>query len=170
MCRHAAIAAETAGKNVYPAGIQKGEITSLLSRRPELSSTILHLRSVVRRSLPENVYLDLLTLRQKPALATLHPGLLDRLSALQANTSTQAVYAVPYSVAYSDDMVRAHGLLHEAADAVDDIDPPSGGVDGPEDALAALPPDQHGGLDGGEALDVVPQPDDLRRAADHPVP
>src|SRR4029434_1438557 len=31
-------------------------------------------------------------------------------------------YAVPYSVAWADEMVRAHGLLNEAADAVEKDD------------------------------------------------
>src|SRR5439155_25243704 len=53
-----------------------------------------------------------------PALDTLHPGLRSSLSALTLNLDRpeQGFYAVPYSVAYADELIKAHGLLNEAAD------------------------------------------------------
>jgi hypothetical protein len=52
----------------------------------------------------------------------LHPGLRARLEALARRPSRAVLYAVPYSLAYADEMVRSHRLLNEAADAVEPSD------------------------------------------------
>jgi hypothetical protein len=87
------------------------------------------LRTVVRSVTSANLSADLLVLKKYPVLGTLHPGLQNNLSALVAAKlrsgsrqrvprSDETFYAVPYSVAYADDLMRAFGLLNEAADAV----------------------------------------------------
>ena len=62
-----------------------------------------------------------------PILPVLHPGLEARLRAELLITGRRAgmrlrqpkrFYAVPYSVAYADELMKAYGLLNEAADAV----------------------------------------------------
>lgn len=117
------VSAETPGKNVYPIGIEREEVDSVLSSNPALRDSLLHLRSVVRRSNPENLYNDLLTLQHNPALSVLHPGLQQELSTIQASLTPQPLYALPYSVAYADDLLRSHNLLHDAASSVTHIDP-----------------------------------------------
>ncbi|HEV7859541.1 MAG TPA: hypothetical protein VGO91_13050 [Pyrinomonadaceae bacterium] len=109
------------GKNLYPWGVSKEEIETFLAAHPEERDSILDLRTVVRYSTPENLQRDLSKLKQYPALDTLHPGLKQRLGQLLANgwrLAPKGFYAVPYSVAYADELIRAHGLLNEAADAL----------------------------------------------------
>ena len=115
------------GKGVYPWGVTKAEIDAFLAAHPDKRDSILDLRSVVRRSTPRNAQQDLATLRTYPALDTLHPGLKAELTELTRSSgrSTAAAtgfYAVPYSVAYAPELMRAHGLLNEAADAVEQDD------------------------------------------------
>ena len=82
---------------------------------------------MARRVTPENLRDDMAVLVKYPVLDTLHPGLKDRLShmvlALMRRGSRMRVertdfYAVPYSVAYADQLIKAHALLNEAADAL----------------------------------------------------
>lgn len=106
------------GHNMYPWGITKEEVEAFLAAHPERRESILDLRTVVRRAVVENLRRDLAKLRQYPALSTLHPGLQSELERLLARPGAGWLYAVPYSVAYADELVRAHALLNEAAAAV----------------------------------------------------
>jgi Zincin-like metallopeptidase len=115
------------GKNMYPWGVKKEEIESAIKAGYANREEISDLRSVVRRVTPENLREDMAKLVKYPVLDTLHPGLRARLSALQSanmrRASTTRVertdfYAVPYSVAYADQLIKAHGLLNEAANAL----------------------------------------------------
>ena len=103
------VSPETKGKGQYPATVTKEDIGD--------DGALLHPRTVVRRATPDNLRADLATLRKYPALDTLHPGLRARLT-----SPPKGLYAVPYAVAYADEMVKAHRLLNEAADAVDQED------------------------------------------------
>ncbi|MBA2502360.1 MAG: NUDIX hydrolase [Pyrinomonadaceae bacterium] len=110
------------GRNVYPWGITKEETEAFLAARPDRRDSILDLRTVVRRATAENLQRDLGKLKQYPALATLHPKLQPDLEGISARPDAKNLYAVPYSVAYADELVRAHGLMNEAADAVEKDD------------------------------------------------
>src|SRR5690349_6142829 len=99
------------GKNMYPWGITKEAI-------PQGRSDLLDLRTVVRNQM--NLAADVATLKKYPVLQTLHPKLLGQLSA--AKPGVDFLYAVPYSVAYADDLMKAYGLLNDAADAVEKDD------------------------------------------------
>ncbi|HUQ30712.1 MAG TPA: zincin-like metallopeptidase domain-containing protein [Pyrinomonadaceae bacterium] len=107
------------GSNMYPLGATKDEIEAFLKAHPERRDSILDLRSVVRRATPESLRQDLGVLRKYPALATLHPGLQEELTNLLARPQPKSFYAVPYSIAYADKIVRAHALLNEAASLVE---------------------------------------------------
>jgi hypothetical protein len=107
------------GKNVYPTAVTREELDTFLAANPEKRDSILDLRAVVRRADAQSIAKDLASLDRHPALDTLHPGLRSELRALAASPNSQAFYAVPYSVAWSDEMIRAHALLNEAADAVE---------------------------------------------------
>lgn len=102
------------GKNVYPWGIAKEAIDS---KRADL----LDLRTVVRYATALNLKDDIAKLNKYPALQTLHPKLLGELQRLSSGPNT-ALYAVPYSVAYADDLMKAYGLLTDAADDVEKDD------------------------------------------------
>lgn len=117
-----AVEAAPPGKNVYPADLTSAEFEAYLAGHPAERGALTHLRSVVRRAEPAMLKRDLAKLRQYPVLDTLHPGLRARLEALSRRPSRAALYAAPYSLAYADEMVRAHGLLNEAAVAVEPSD------------------------------------------------
>ena len=116
------VAPEAAGRNVYPAGMTREELDEFLAANPAKRARILDVRSVVRRAEPEQLAADLATLDTHPALDTLHPALRPRLESLAAEPAAAAFYSVPYSVAYAAELLAAHDLLHEAADAVEAID------------------------------------------------
>lgn len=104
------------GKNMYPSGVSKQELDAFLAAHPERRDSILNLRTVVRRSSAENLQRDLARLKQYPALDTLHPGLKLDLERLLSRPDAKGFYAVPYSVAYANELLRAHQLLNQAAD------------------------------------------------------
>ncbi|MBA3452793.1 MAG: NUDIX hydrolase [Deltaproteobacteria bacterium] len=108
------------GKTVYPWGIEAAELDAFLAAHPDQRDALLAPRTVVRRADSAAIAADLATLDRHPVLDTLHPGLRGKLEALR---STSGLYAVPYSVAYADRLVRAHHLLAAAADAVHGDDP-----------------------------------------------
>lgn len=116
------VAEETPGKNVYPWGISREEVDRFLQSHPESSSSVMHLRHVVRRTNEGNLQRDMETLALHPAIDELHPGLKDRLARL-SGADAPGLYGLPYSVAYAPQLVRAHRLLHQAADAVIEEDP-----------------------------------------------
>ena len=111
------------GKNVYPWDLTKAEFDAYLAAHPAERARLTDLRSVVRRADPASLRRDLAKLRQYPVLDTLHPGLRARVAALAKRPSRAILYAVPYSLAYTDEMIRSHGLLNEAAEAVEGSDP-----------------------------------------------
>jgi hypothetical protein len=100
------------GKNVYPWGITKEAID-------EKRADLIDLRTVVRSATAKNIQEDIAKLNKYPALQTLHPKLLGELKDLKPGAN---VYSVPYSLAYADDLMKAYGLLNEAADAVEKDD------------------------------------------------
>ncbi|MBN1207252.1 MAG: NUDIX hydrolase [Myxococcaceae bacterium] len=111
------------GKNVYPWGITKAQVQQVLERHPELRDSLLHERTVVRRADAASLRKDLDALKRHPVIAGLHPGLGEKLRALSAKPDPAMLYAVPYAVAYAPQMTKAHGLLWEAAAAVEKDDP-----------------------------------------------
>lgn len=117
------------GKNMYPWGVKKEEIESYLSAHPEKRDQLLDLRTAIRAANSLNAGADLAKLRKYPVLDTLHPQLKSELEEIsRAGGSTrgglriQGYYAVPYSVAYADELMKAFQLLNEAADGLQQTD------------------------------------------------
>ena len=132
----------TPGKNVYPWAVTQKEVDAFMSVHPESREPILDQRTVVRSATTENVQRDLAILQKYPVLDTLHPKLKAQLESLsksspqrdsdkreltrtgpktksqRSKATSVNFYAVPYSVAYGDELMRAYRLLNEAADAV----------------------------------------------------
>ena len=113
------------GKNMYPWGITKDQVEQFIKTSPnpdQTRSEILDLRTVVRAANAANLRDDLAKLNQYPVLQTLHPklkGELQRLTQGPFNREGKpGLYAIPYSLAYADELVKSYGLLNEAADAV----------------------------------------------------
>jgi hypothetical protein len=103
-------------------GATKEEVEAFLAAHPGQRDSILDSRTVVRRATAVNLRRDQAKLRQYPVLDTLHPGLRTELESALARPDAKGFYAVPYSVAWADEMVRSHALLSEAADAVEKDD------------------------------------------------
>jgi hypothetical protein len=110
------------GKNVYPWDLTRAEYEGFLAAHPGEAAALTHLRSVVRRADAASVARDLAMLDKYPVLDTLHPGLRRQLERLASSPDRNRLYAAPYSIAYADEMNRAHGLLHDAATAVEPDD------------------------------------------------
>ena len=106
----------TAAGGMYPADSTKAELDAFLAANPDKSDSILGSRTIVRRATALNLKDDLAKLQQYPVLDALHPKLKAELQS--AKRDAKLFYAVPYSVGYADQIVRAYTLLNEAADAV----------------------------------------------------
>ncbi len=112
------VSAQPAGGGMYPADSTKAEIDAFMKANPDKRDEILGSRTLVRRLTAENLQLDLAKLKQYPVLDTLHPNLKNELQNSLKKANIKAFYAVPYSVAYADELIRAYFLMNEAADAV----------------------------------------------------
>lgn len=113
------------GKNMYPWGITKEEVEQFINSSPnpdETRSQILDLRTVVRAATAKNLREDVAQLNKYPVLQTLHPKPMGQLQQLSKATAAPAgktvLYAIPYSLAYADELIKSYGLLNEAADAL----------------------------------------------------
>jgi hypothetical protein len=107
------------GKNVYPSDLTQKELQDFIAAHPAERGSLTHLRHVVRRADAATLARDLAALTKNPVLDVLHPGLQARLRQLAKAPDRRTLYGLPYSVAYADQMIRAHHLLHEAADVVE---------------------------------------------------
>ncbi|MDQ6787064.1 MAG: NUDIX hydrolase [Acidobacteriota bacterium] len=116
------IAEPSAAGGMYPADSTKAEIDVYLAANPDKRDSILASRTLVRRLTVANLQRDLNKLWKYPVLDTLHPNLKNDLQNSLKNPNAKAFYAVPYSIAYADQLVRAHALLNEAADIVQKTD------------------------------------------------
>lgn len=117
-----AVDAAPAGKNVYPWDLTKAEFDAYLAANPHEAKGLTDLRSVVRRAELPNLQRDLMAMTRHKALETLHPQLRPRLESLVRKPDRKVLYAVPYSVAFAEEMVESHRLMNLAADAVEPED------------------------------------------------
>ena len=108
--------AETPARNVYPAGTARADMDAFLAANPDRKDELLHLRAVVKAATPANKQAALTALDARPALDVLHPGLRARISA------ASGYFALPYSVAYADDIFFIYDRLNAAADLTQDGD------------------------------------------------
>ncbi len=132
------------GKNLYPAGVTKEMLEPFLVAHPEKREEILGLRTIVKWITAQDLQRDLGMLKRYPVLDVLHPGLKRELEGLlneeaawrkAAGVQTirlkgsrrveapkkpvqRGFYAVFYSVAYADELMKSYALLNEAADAL----------------------------------------------------
>jgi hypothetical protein len=104
-------------KNVYPRGATRAALDAHFAAHPDARADLLHPRSIVQAATPENIRNAVATLDEHPALDVLHPGLRARL------TGAAAYMAVPYSVAYADDILFVYERLNAAAALLDESDP-----------------------------------------------
>jgi hypothetical protein len=107
---------ETPARNIYPAGTTREALDAFLTANPARRDELMDDRGVVWAATPENRQRALASLERYPALATLHPGLAERLR------TSETYLSVPYSVAYADDIAFIYDRLNAAAAHVEDGD------------------------------------------------
>jgi hypothetical protein len=116
------VAPQTPARNVYPRDATVEQIDKFLTGQPLQRAEILGERSVVRRATQANLAMDSAALKRFALVRELHPGWTERLQALTKRVSPDAFYAVPYSIAYADELTRAFALLMRAADKIQPAD------------------------------------------------
>jgi predicted Zn-dependent protease with MMP-like domain len=114
--------AQVPGRNMYPPDVTKAEVDAFLAAHPEQRDAILGERTVVRRATTRNLEWDLGVLASNAAIGLMNERLAHDLKTLARNPDPKVLYAVPYSVAYADEMIRAYRHLIAAADAVQSSD------------------------------------------------
>lgn len=112
------------GGTVYPWGVTKAELDAFMKAHPEEADDLLDPRTAVRRAVKEELDRDLATLNRQKAVADAHPALREKLTALSRRPPGEtSFYAVPYAVAYADELVKVSALLETAASALATADP-----------------------------------------------
>lgn len=104
------VAPSAPARNVYPDGATREVMDAFLEANPERRDEILHLRSVVRRAGEAEKAAAIGVLDARPSLDVLHPGLRAHIG------EAEGYFALPYSVAYADDIFFVYDKLHAAAD------------------------------------------------------
>ena len=110
------------GRNVYPLDANREEIDAFLAANPHMRDEILGERTVVRRATKRNIDQDMTALQTFQLVRLLNPTLLPRLRAMQQSADGTGFYAVPYSVAYAEELFVAFNKLMVAADTVESSD------------------------------------------------
>lgn len=110
-------------RNMYPLDATRDEIETFLAANPQAREEILGERTVVRRATPANVGKDLQVLNVYAELRALHPTEQNKLRTLRQRGGESVFYAVPYSIAYADQLVPAFRLLNRAAESLRVSDP-----------------------------------------------
>lgn len=109
---------EQPGRNLYPRGADREAIESFLADHPDERPSILHPYTVVRSATKASIRRDLAVLRRHPGLAVLHPALEPKWTAMLADPLPGALYAIPYSIAWADQLIATSTELNRAADAI----------------------------------------------------
>ena len=112
---------EQPGKTVYPNGLTRDEIDLFLAANPAAADDILDVRSVVQRATAANIAADIAQLDQFPGVDAMHIGLRQHLQSLEP--SADALYAVPYSLAYASELGAVRKHLVAAAELLDKESP-----------------------------------------------
>ena len=107
------VSPETPARNMYPPGMTRETMDAFIAAHPERRETLLDDRTVVVDATDANRAHALMVLDHHPVLDALHPGLRERLR------SEQTYLALPYSLAYADEILAIGQHLNAAADAVE---------------------------------------------------
>ncbi len=107
------------GRNVYPRDLDREGFEAYVAAHPD-QPELEAVRTVVRRRTEANLAADRAALEAHPWIEALHPSVPARL---EADADDEALYAVPYALAYADELRDASGRLHRAAGLVRTEDP-----------------------------------------------
>lgn len=103
-------------RNVYPAGLSRETLDHFLAANGNESERILGERTIVR--IAADAAGDLAKLDLYPEVSALHSGLRESLATI-AETAEPAYYAIPYALAYAEELRTARASLDKAADILD---------------------------------------------------
>ena len=117
------VSPQTPARNVYPLDATRDEIEKFVAAHPELRDAILGERTIVRRATTNNIGRDQQMLNTFALLRELHPDIFTTIRAMRQTNDPSTLYAVPYSVAYADELVQAFRLLQSAATKIEKSDP-----------------------------------------------
>ena len=117
------VSPQSPSRNVYPLDATKDEIEKYLAAHPEQRDQILGERTIVRRATSTNIARDTQILNTFAVLRELHPNVFAQIRAMRQTNDPATLYAVPYSVAYADELVQAFRLLQSAATKMEKSDP-----------------------------------------------
>ncbi len=109
----APVAAYAPQRNIYPSGVEAEAIRAWAAAHPDAGLD--EVRSVVRRRTAASLTADITILNRHPVLDTLHPGLRTRL---EGEPEPTGFYAVPFSLAFAEELLESHRRLRRAADLV----------------------------------------------------
>lgn len=110
------VAPLTSAKNVYPDGTSREVMDAYLEANPERTNELLDLRAVVKAANDENKQAAFKILDQHPTLEVLHPGI------RQTITDADTYFALPYSMAYAEDIFFVYDRLNAAAGLIEGED------------------------------------------------
>ena len=104
------------GRNVYPWNTSREELEQFLTQTQDDRNDILDERTIVRKTSHGQITWDRKALIDNPILRWLHPELFKRLDDwIDKDEFPQAYYAVPYAVAYAQELAAANNLLNQAS-------------------------------------------------------
>lgn len=102
---------ERPGRTFYPADADSALLAQYVARHPEA----LEVRNLVRRATAQQINADLAAVRGHAVIDSLHPGLRQRLEALQQSPPSDGFYLVPFAVGWADEVIAAREALLDAA-------------------------------------------------------
>ncbi|MGE0533270.1 MAG: NUDIX hydrolase [Hyphomonadaceae bacterium] len=103
------VAPETPVRNFYPPAVTHDVMEAYLTANPQRREELLDPMAIVREATPGQRRASLATLDRHPVLDTLHPGLRARIE------SADTYLALPFSVAFADDILFVSERLNAAA-------------------------------------------------------
>ncbi|MGE3930655.1 MAG: NUDIX hydrolase [Hyphomonadaceae bacterium] len=103
------VAPETPVRNFYPPAVTHDVMEAYLTANPQRREELLDPMAIVREATPGQRRASLATLDRHPVLDTLHPGLRARIE------SADTYLALPFSVAFADDVLFVSERLNAAA-------------------------------------------------------
>lgn len=106
-----------ASPNVYPQGVARADIDAFIALYPSREMDILHPRGIVKAATEANKQAALAVLDARPALSILHPKLREHI------LTAKGYFALPYSIAYAEDIFYVYDRLLSAAELMKDEDP-----------------------------------------------
>lgn len=112
------VGTQPTGGSLYPADATKAELDAYMTAHPGSRNVLLASRTVVRRADRASLKKDIATLKAHPLIDGLASGLRGKLEAMLKHPDAHAFYAVPYPVAFADQLELCYRILMDAGDEI----------------------------------------------------